>query len=33
VLAMQERGVNAFLVGAAFMRAENPGARLRELFS
>lgn len=33
VLAMQERGVNAFLVGEAFMRAEDPGARLRELFA
>ena len=32
VLAMQEREVNAFLVGEAFMRAEEPGARLRELF-
>lgn len=32
VLAMQERDVNAFLVGEAFMRAENPGAKLAELF-
>ncbi|MDJ0877641.1 MAG: indole-3-glycerol phosphate synthase TrpC [Halieaceae bacterium] len=32
VTAMQEREVNAFLVGEAFMRAEDPGARLRELF-
>jgi len=32
VALMQENGVNAFLVGEAFMRAENPGARLRELF-
>ena len=32
VEAMQARGVNAFLVGEAFMRAEDPGAKLRELF-
>ncbi len=32
VLAMQQREVNAFLVGEAFMRAEDPGAKLRELF-
>jgi indole-3-glycerol phosphate synthase len=32
VVAMRERGVNAFLVGEAFMRAEDPGAALRELF-
>ena len=32
VAAMRERGVNAFLVGEAFMRAEDPGAKLRELF-
>ncbi len=32
VQAMRERGVNAFLVGEAFMRAEDPGAKLRELF-
>ena len=32
VAAMQAQGVNAFLVGEAFMRAEDPGARLRELF-
>jgi indole-3-glycerol phosphate synthase len=32
VAAMRERGVNAFLVGEAFMRAPDPGARLEELF-
>ena len=32
VAAMRERGVNSFLVGEAFMRAEDPGAKLRELF-
>lgn len=32
VAAMRERGVNAFLVGEAFMRAEDPGERLAELF-
>lgn len=32
VLAMQERGVNAFLVGEAFMRADEPGEQLRALF-
>ncbi len=29
----RDRGVNAFLVGEAFMRAEEPGSRLAELFS
>ena len=29
---MRSHQVNAFLVGEAFMRAEDPGARLRELF-
>jgi indole-3-glycerol phosphate synthase len=29
---LRGHGVNAFLVGEAFMRADNPGARLRELF-
>jgi len=33
VLAMRERNVHAFLVGEAFMRAEDPGVALRELFS
>ncbi len=32
VAFMRGRGVHAFLVGEAFMRAEDPGARLRELF-
>lgn len=29
---MRERGVNAFLVGEAFMRADDPGKKLQELF-
>jgi len=32
VSRMRARGVNAFLVGEAFMRQEDPGAALRELF-
>jgi indole-3-glycerol phosphate synthase len=32
VAEMRDRGVNAFLVGEAFMRAGDPGAKLRELF-
>ncbi|MCG7897054.1 MAG: indole-3-glycerol phosphate synthase TrpC [Candidatus Thiodiazotropha lotti] len=32
VKRMRGHQVNAFLVGEAFMRAEDPGARLRELF-
>lgn len=32
VAAMRERDVNAFLVGEAFMRAEEPGEKLAELF-
>ena len=33
VALMREHQVNAFLVGEAFMRAEDPGERLAELFS
>jgi len=29
---MRDNGVDSFLVGEAFMRAENPGDKLRELF-
>jgi indole-3-glycerol phosphate synthase len=32
VAFMRERGVHAFLVGEAFMRADNPGERLKHLF-
>ncbi|MCP5014659.1 MAG: indole-3-glycerol phosphate synthase TrpC [Ketobacter sp.] len=32
VSQMRERGVNAFLVGETFMRAERPGQKLQELF-
>ena len=32
VAVMRERDVHAFLVGEAFMRAEEPGEKLRELF-
>lgn len=32
VQLMQQNGVNAFLVGEAFMRADNPGTKLAELF-
>ncbi len=32
VTAMRERDVHGFLVGEAFMRAEDPGSKLRELF-
>jgi indole-3-glycerol phosphate synthase len=31
--AMRSRGVGAFLVGEAFMRADDPGAELERLFS
>jgi len=33
VARMRRRGVNAFLVGEAFMRAPDPGAALRRLFA
>ena len=33
VRLMRDHGVNAFLVGEAFMRAEDPGARLAALFA
>jgi indole-3-glycerol phosphate synthase len=33
VRLMREHEVHAFLVGEAFMRAEDPGARLAELFN
>lgn len=33
VRRMREHGVNAFLVGEAFMRADDPGAKLAELFN
>jgi indole-3-glycerol phosphate synthase len=32
VACMRAAGVHAFLVGEAFMRAEDPGAELRRLF-
>ena len=32
VAAMRAHGVHAFLVGESLMRAQDPGARLRELF-
>jgi indole-3-glycerol phosphate synthase len=33
VAVMRERGVNAFLVGEAFMRAPDPGSELARLFA
>jgi indole-3-glycerol phosphate synthase len=33
VAAMRARGVEAFLVGEAFMRADDPGAGLAKLFA
>ncbi len=33
VARMRDNGINAFLIGESFMRAEDPGARLAELFS
>jgi indole-3-glycerol phosphate synthase len=32
VIRLRRHGVNAFLVGEAFMRADDPGGRLRALF-
>ena len=32
VTVMREKDVNAFLVGEAFMRADDPGAELQKLF-
>jgi indole-3-glycerol phosphate synthase len=32
VKLMRDNGVNAFLVGEAFMRADDPGVKLAELF-
>jgi indole-3-glycerol phosphate synthase len=32
VTRLRERGVNAFLVGEAFMRAPDPGLELKQLF-
>jgi indole-3-glycerol phosphate synthase len=32
VARMRAAGVNAFLVGEAFMRADDPGAELARLF-
>ncbi|MCK4834525.1 MAG: indole-3-glycerol-phosphate synthase TrpC, partial [Gammaproteobacteria bacterium] len=32
VQLMRDNGVDAFLVGEAFMRAESPGEKLAELF-
>ncbi len=32
VNAMTERGIYGFLVGESFMRADEPGEKLRELF-
>ena len=33
VKLMQDNGIHAFLVGEAFMRAERPGQKMRELFN
>jgi indole-3-glycerol phosphate synthase len=33
VAAMREKKVHGFLVGEAFMRSEQPGEKLKELFS
>jgi indole-3-glycerol phosphate synthase len=33
VATLREAGINAFLVGEAFMRANDPGAELKRLFA
>jgi indole-3-glycerol phosphate synthase len=33
VRRMREHGVHAFLVGEAFMRADDPGTELKKLFA
>ena len=33
VAEMRKRGVHSFLIGEAFMRAEDPGAELKRLFA
>ncbi len=33
VLALKSAGINAFLIGESFMRAADPGAALRQIFS
>jgi indole-3-glycerol phosphate synthase len=33
VATLERHGVHAFLVGEAFMRAEDPGAELKRLFA
>ncbi len=32
IMMMQDNGINSFLVGEAFMRAPDPGVKLKELF-
>ncbi|HEY1589652.1 MAG TPA: indole-3-glycerol-phosphate synthase TrpC, partial [Rhodanobacter sp.] len=33
VVRLREGGIQAFLIGEAFMRAEDPGSELRRLFA